>query len=169
MLGNHQIPFFFYLILSFTNHYCVKYLKTFLIFIWEGKSINALTFCSLPDSICQPLIKGRCAPGRLNQPSTVGTRQQKLTSAFQPQHLNFSQVRLSCEFIRKSLWDLNAAVFHLGGKDSETVCNLNKFYPFPYPRWLKSNKPDIGKLSRLSTEIECLRRMKLVDFLKYNF
>ncbi|XP_045681122.1 homeodomain-interacting protein kinase 3 isoform X1 [Phyllostomus hastatus] len=45
------------------------------------------------DSICQPLIKGRSAPGRLNQPSTVGSRQQKLTSAFQQQHLNFSQVQ----------------------------------------------------------------------------
>lgn len=45
------------------------------------------------DSICQPLIKGRPAPGRLNQPSTVGSRQQKLTSAFQQQHLNFSQVQ----------------------------------------------------------------------------
>uniref|UniRef100_A0A7N9CCU8 non-specific serine/threonine protein kinase n=1 Tax=Macaca fascicularis TaxID=9541 RepID=A0A7N9CCU8_MACFA len=45
------------------------------------------------DSICQPLIKGRSAPGRLNQPSAVGTRQQKLTSAFQQQHLNFSQVQ----------------------------------------------------------------------------
>lgn len=74
-----------------------------------------------------------------------------------------------CEFIRKSLWNLNAAVFHLRGKGSETVCNLNKVYPFPYPRWLKSNKPDIGKLSRLSTEMECLRKMKLLDSLKYNF
>lgn len=45
------------------------------------------------DSICQPLIKGRSAPGRLNQPSTVGSRHQKLTSAFQQQHLNFSQVQ----------------------------------------------------------------------------
>lgn len=45
------------------------------------------------DSICQPLTKGRSAPGRLNQPSTMGNRQQKLTSAFQQQHLNFSQVQ----------------------------------------------------------------------------
>uniref|UniRef100_A0A8D1V5U9 Homeodomain interacting protein kinase 3 n=1 Tax=Sus scrofa TaxID=9823 RepID=A0A8D1V5U9_PIG len=45
------------------------------------------------DSICQPLIKGRSVPGRLNQPSAVGNRQQKLTSAFQQQHLNFSQVQ----------------------------------------------------------------------------
>ncbi|XP_007530154.1 homeodomain-interacting protein kinase 3 isoform X1 [Erinaceus europaeus] len=45
------------------------------------------------DSICQPLPKGRSAPGRSNQPSTVGNRQQKLTSAFQQQHLNFSQVQ----------------------------------------------------------------------------
>ncbi|XP_036875589.1 homeodomain-interacting protein kinase 3 isoform X2 [Manis javanica] len=44
------------------------------------------------DTICQPLIKGRSAPGRLNQTSTVGNRQQKLT-AFQQQHLNFSQVQ----------------------------------------------------------------------------
>ncbi|XP_073900171.1 homeodomain-interacting protein kinase 3 isoform X5 [Castor canadensis] len=45
------------------------------------------------DSTCQPLIKGRSAPGRLNQPSVGGNRQQKLTSAFQQQHLNFSQVQ----------------------------------------------------------------------------
>lgn len=47
----------------------------------------------MPDSICQPLIKGRSAPGRLNQPSTAGNRQPKLTSAFQQQPLNFSQVQ----------------------------------------------------------------------------
>ncbi|XP_023593926.1 homeodomain-interacting protein kinase 3 isoform X1 [Trichechus manatus latirostris] len=45
------------------------------------------------DSACRPLIKGRSIPGRLNQPSAVGGRQQKLTSAFQQQHLNFSQVQ----------------------------------------------------------------------------
>ncbi|KAM6158798.1 homeodomain-interacting protein kinase 3 isoform 3-T3 [Rhynchocyon petersi] len=46
------------------------------------------------DSTCQPLIKGRSAPGRLHQPSAVSGRQQKLTSAFQQQqHLNFSQVQ----------------------------------------------------------------------------
>ncbi|XP_006864938.1 PREDICTED: homeodomain-interacting protein kinase 3 isoform X2 [Chrysochloris asiatica] len=45
------------------------------------------------DSTCQPLVKGRSAPGKLNQPSAVGSRQQKLTSAFQQQHLNFSQVQ----------------------------------------------------------------------------
>nr|XP_055156887.1 homeodomain-interacting protein kinase 3 isoform X5 [Nyctereutes procyonoides] len=55
--------------------------------------LNADEHMSNTDSICQPLIKGRSAPGRLNQPSTVGNRQQKLTSAFQQQHLNFSQVQ----------------------------------------------------------------------------
>ncbi|XP_027693534.1 homeodomain-interacting protein kinase 3 isoform X6 [Vombatus ursinus] len=45
------------------------------------------------DCICQPLGKGRSAPGRLNQPSTMSNRQQKLTTASQQQHLNFSQVQ----------------------------------------------------------------------------
>ncbi|XP_036284520.1 homeodomain-interacting protein kinase 3 isoform X3 [Pipistrellus kuhlii] len=55
--------------------------------------LNADEHMANTDSVCQPLIKGRCAPGRANQPSTVGARQQKLTSAFQPQHLSFSQVQ----------------------------------------------------------------------------
>lgn len=55
--------------------------------------LNADEHMANTDSICQPLIKGRSAPGRLNQPSTVGNRQQKSTSAFQQQHLNFSQVQ----------------------------------------------------------------------------
>ncbi|XP_006883802.1 PREDICTED: homeodomain-interacting protein kinase 3-like isoform X2 [Elephantulus edwardii] len=55
--------------------------------------INADEHMANTDSACQPLIKGRSAPGRLNQPSAVGSRQQKLTSAFQQQHLNFSQVQ----------------------------------------------------------------------------
>ncbi|XP_017914756.1 PREDICTED: homeodomain-interacting protein kinase 3 isoform X3 [Capra hircus] len=55
--------------------------------------LNADEHMANTDSICQPLIKGRSAPGRLNQPSAVGNRQQKLTSAFQQQHLNFSQVQ----------------------------------------------------------------------------
>ncbi|XP_072475321.1 homeodomain-interacting protein kinase 3 isoform X7 [Notamacropus eugenii] len=45
------------------------------------------------DSTCQPLGKGRSAPGRLNQPSIMSNRQQKLTTASQQQHLNFSQVQ----------------------------------------------------------------------------
>ncbi|CAO2610884.1 Homeodomain-interacting protein kinase 3 [Lemmus lemmus] len=45
------------------------------------------------DSTCQPLIKGQPAPGKLNQPSASGARQQKPTSAFQQPHLNFSQVQ----------------------------------------------------------------------------
>ncbi|XP_005991302.1 homeodomain-interacting protein kinase 3 isoform X2 [Latimeria chalumnae] len=45
------------------------------------------------DATCQPLIKGRSAPGRINQPSVGGSRQQKLTSVFQQQHINFSQVQ----------------------------------------------------------------------------
>ncbi|XP_007468147.1 PREDICTED: homeodomain-interacting protein kinase 3 isoform X2 [Lipotes vexillifer] len=55
--------------------------------------LNADEHMANTDSVCQPLIKGRSAPGRLNQPSAVGNRQQKLTSAFQQQHLNFSQVQ----------------------------------------------------------------------------
>ncbi|XP_023617575.1 homeodomain-interacting protein kinase 3 isoform X5 [Myotis lucifugus] len=55
--------------------------------------LNADEHMANTDSLCQPLMKGRCAPGRLNQPSTAGARQQRLTSAFQPQHLNFSQVQ----------------------------------------------------------------------------
>nr|XP_012595326.2 homeodomain-interacting protein kinase 3 isoform X3 [Microcebus murinus] len=55
--------------------------------------LNADEHMANTDSICQPLIKGRSAPGRLNQPSAVCNRQQKLTSAFQQQHLNFSQVQ----------------------------------------------------------------------------
>uniref|UniRef100_A0ABI7XI29 Protein kinase domain-containing protein n=1 Tax=Felis catus TaxID=9685 RepID=A0ABI7XI29_FELCA len=55
--------------------------------------LNADEHMANTDSTCQPLVKGRSAPGRLNQPSTAGNRQQKLTSAFQQQHLNFSQVQ----------------------------------------------------------------------------
>ncbi|KAJ8796118.1 hypothetical protein J1605_018168 [Eschrichtius robustus] len=55
--------------------------------------LNADEHMANTDSVCQPLIKGRSAPGRLNQPSAVGNHQQKLTSAFQQQHLNFSQVQ----------------------------------------------------------------------------
>ncbi|XP_019406973.1 PREDICTED: homeodomain-interacting protein kinase 3 isoform X2 [Crocodylus porosus] len=45
------------------------------------------------DATCQPLIKGRSALGKINQPSAIGNRQHKLTSAFQQQHINFSQVQ----------------------------------------------------------------------------
>ncbi|XP_009072692.1 PREDICTED: homeodomain-interacting protein kinase 3 isoform X2 [Acanthisitta chloris] len=45
------------------------------------------------DASCQPLKKGRSVLGRINQSSVVGNRQQKLTSAFHQQHLNFSQVQ----------------------------------------------------------------------------
>ncbi|XP_012505000.1 PREDICTED: homeodomain-interacting protein kinase 3 [Propithecus coquereli] len=55
--------------------------------------LNADEHMTNTDSICQPLIKGRSASGRLNQPSAVCNRQQKSTSAFQQQHLNFSQVQ----------------------------------------------------------------------------
>ncbi|XP_042547632.1 homeodomain-interacting protein kinase 3 isoform X5 [Dipodomys spectabilis] len=55
--------------------------------------LNAEEHMANPESTCQPLLKGRSAPGRLNQPPAVGNRQQKLTSAFQQQHLNFSQVQ----------------------------------------------------------------------------
>uniref|UniRef100_A0A8C8VHU6 non-specific serine/threonine protein kinase n=1 Tax=Pelusios castaneus TaxID=367368 RepID=A0A8C8VHU6_9SAUR len=44
------------------------------------------------DDTCQPVIKGRSVPGRTNQPPAVGNRQQKLTSAFHQQPINFSQV-----------------------------------------------------------------------------
>ncbi|XP_055986999.1 homeodomain-interacting protein kinase 3 isoform X3 [Sorex fumeus] len=55
--------------------------------------LNADEHMANTESVCQPSIKERTAPGRLNQPSTVGNRQQKLPSAFQQQHLNFSQVQ----------------------------------------------------------------------------
>lgn len=55
--------------------------------------LNADEHMANTESVCQPLIKGRCAPGRPNQPSAAGARQQKVTSAFQPQHLSFSQVQ----------------------------------------------------------------------------
>ncbi|KAM4845193.1 homeodomain-interacting protein kinase 3 isoform 3-T5 [Thomomys bottae] len=55
--------------------------------------LNAEEHVANRESTCQPLIKGRSAPGKLNQPSAAGNRQQKLTSAFQQQHLNFSQVQ----------------------------------------------------------------------------
>ncbi|XP_043406105.1 homeodomain-interacting protein kinase 3 isoform X3 [Chelonia mydas] len=45
------------------------------------------------DNTCQPLIKGRSIPGRVNQPPAVGNRQQKFTSAFHQQPINFSQVQ----------------------------------------------------------------------------
>uniref|UniRef100_A0A8C8AWG2 non-specific serine/threonine protein kinase n=1 Tax=Otus sunia TaxID=257818 RepID=A0A8C8AWG2_9STRI len=45
------------------------------------------------DATCQPLKKGRTVLGRINQSSVVGNRQQKLTSAFHQQHINFSQVQ----------------------------------------------------------------------------
>ncbi|XP_048217475.1 homeodomain-interacting protein kinase 3 isoform X3 [Perognathus longimembris pacificus] len=57
------------------------------------RGVNAEEHIANTESTCQPLIKGRSAPGRLNQPSTMANRQQKLTSAFQQQHLNFSQVQ----------------------------------------------------------------------------
>ncbi|XP_078536999.1 homeodomain-interacting protein kinase 3 isoform X5 [Lissotriton helveticus] len=46
------------------------------------------------EPVFQPLIKGRSAPGRINHPPTLSHRQHKLASAFQQQHLNFSQVQL---------------------------------------------------------------------------
>ncbi|XP_061212587.1 homeodomain-interacting protein kinase 3 isoform X3 [Neopsephotus bourkii] len=45
------------------------------------------------DAPCQPLKKGRSAPGRINHSSIVGNRQQKLASAFHQQQVNFSQVQ----------------------------------------------------------------------------
>ncbi|XP_008065360.1 homeodomain-interacting protein kinase 3 isoform X2 [Carlito syrichta] len=55
--------------------------------------LNADEQMANTDSLCQPLIKGRSAPARLTQPSTGSNRQQKPTSAFQQQHLTFSQVQ----------------------------------------------------------------------------
>ncbi|KGL74217.1 Homeodomain-interacting protein kinase 3 [Tinamus guttatus] len=45
------------------------------------------------DTMCQPLKKGPSVLGRINQSSIIGNRQQKLTSAFHQQHINFSQVQ----------------------------------------------------------------------------
>ncbi|XP_006162173.1 homeodomain-interacting protein kinase 3 isoform X2 [Tupaia chinensis] len=58
-----------------------------------GHGLDAHEPMANADSLCQPSMKGRSAPGRVNQPSAVGDRQQKLTSALQQQHLNFSQVQ----------------------------------------------------------------------------
>ncbi|XP_075402038.1 homeodomain-interacting protein kinase 3 isoform X2 [Tenrec ecaudatus] len=55
--------------------------------------LNADALMANTDSPCRPFIKGRPAPGRPHQPSAVGSRQQQLTSAFQQQHLNFSQIQ----------------------------------------------------------------------------
>ncbi|XP_009459696.1 PREDICTED: homeodomain-interacting protein kinase 3 [Nipponia nippon] len=52
----------------------------------DGQMVNT-------DATCQPLKKGRSVLGRINQSSIVGNRQQKLTSAFHQQHINFSQVQ----------------------------------------------------------------------------
>ncbi|XP_018112930.1 homeodomain-interacting protein kinase 3 isoform X1 [Xenopus laevis] len=46
------------------------------------------------DTVCYPVIKGRSAPGRINHPNSLGSRHQKLTSAFQHQPpLNYSKVQ----------------------------------------------------------------------------
>ncbi|XP_063016637.1 homeodomain-interacting protein kinase 3 isoform X1 [Melospiza melodia melodia] len=45
------------------------------------------------DAPCQPLRKGRSVLGRINQSCVVGSRQQKLASAFHQHHGNFSQVQ----------------------------------------------------------------------------
>ncbi|XP_033913574.3 homeodomain-interacting protein kinase 3-like isoform X1 [Acipenser ruthenus] len=45
------------------------------------------------DTTCQSLFKGRAAPARLNHHSAAVNRQQKMTSAFQQQHMNFGQVQ----------------------------------------------------------------------------
>ncbi|MGH0154909.1 UNVERIFIED_CONTAM: hypothetical protein FKN15_037550 [Acipenser sinensis] len=45
------------------------------------------------DTTCQSLFKGRSAPARLNHHSAAVNRQQKMTSAFQQQHMNFGQVQ----------------------------------------------------------------------------
>ncbi|XP_041073973.1 homeodomain-interacting protein kinase 3-like isoform X1 [Polyodon spathula] len=42
---------------------------------------------------CQSLSKGRSAPARLNHHSAAVNHQQKMTSAFQQQHVNFGQVQ----------------------------------------------------------------------------
>ncbi|KAB1272865.1 Homeodomain-interacting protein kinase 3 [Camelus dromedarius] len=85
--------------------------------------LNADEHMANTDSICQPLIKGRSAPGRLNQPSTVGNRQQKLTSAFQQQHLNFSQERKDHRFSTSDL-DIRSGTETLDIEDSKLISLL---------------------------------------------
>ncbi|KAJ7412171.1 hypothetical protein WISP_98643 [Willisornis vidua] len=58
----------------------------------DNKNIT-LFVCLLEDATCQPLKKGQSVLGRINQSSVAGNRQQKLTSAFHQQHVNFSQVQ----------------------------------------------------------------------------
>ncbi|KAK1159646.1 homeodomain-interacting protein kinase 3-like isoform X2 [Acipenser oxyrinchus oxyrinchus] len=45
------------------------------------------------DTTCRSLFKGRSATARLNHHSAAVNRQQKMTSAFQQQHMNFGQVQ----------------------------------------------------------------------------
>lgn len=59
----------------------------------ENNRLNSHPLSST-EPVFQPLIKGRSAPGRINHPPPMGHRQHKLASAFQQQHLNFSQVQL---------------------------------------------------------------------------
>ncbi|XP_069479680.1 homeodomain-interacting protein kinase 3 isoform X2 [Ambystoma mexicanum] len=58
----------------------------------ETDSLNSHQL-SNTDAVCQPLIKGRSAPGRINHTPAVGHRQHKLASAFQQQQMTFSQVQ----------------------------------------------------------------------------
>ncbi|KAM4617524.1 homeodomain-interacting protein kinase 3 [Discoglossus pictus] len=60
----------------------------------ENRRLNSHR-ASNKDPACHPLIKGRSAPGRINHPTALGSRQQKLTSAFQHQQqaLSFCQVQ----------------------------------------------------------------------------
>ncbi|KAK2535772.1 Hipk3 [Columba guinea] len=58
----------------------------------DNKNITLFIYI-LEDGTCQPLKKGRSVLGRINHSSIVGNRQQKLTSAFHQQHINFSQVQ----------------------------------------------------------------------------
>ncbi|XP_053576392.1 homeodomain-interacting protein kinase 3 isoform X2 [Bombina bombina] len=45
------------------------------------------------DPACHPSMKGRAAPGKINHPTALGSRQKKLASAFQQQPLGFNQVQ----------------------------------------------------------------------------
>ncbi|KAK7815004.1 hypothetical protein U0070_024347 [Myodes glareolus] len=73
------------------------------------------------DTTCQPLIKGQPAPGKLNQPSASGARQQKPTSAFQQPHLNFSQVCSPVHLFSTLEPDIKSGMETSGIEDSKRI------------------------------------------------
>ncbi|XP_032894696.1 homeodomain-interacting protein kinase 3 isoform X2 [Amblyraja radiata] len=64
--------------------------------VQNDNSISVTDFServSNTDTVRRSAAKGSSAPGRINQPSAAGIRQQKSVSAFQQQPMNFGQVQ----------------------------------------------------------------------------